>query len=204
MKEINIKSVKFLSNKKGSVAIEFMLLLIVLIIMFAFMFDLVLMRSTTGKLERTSYSLLNVIKERTQLYGNSNNTNLDDHDVTQMQKLAENLLYGQGNPNKQKVEVYLEYLELTDPTNPNAPNDRSSRKPKKNFPIVKGSSSSCRPLKPITDLAASSPISETLRSVPIYQVTVCAEVSSLFKSILVSKKDQSLGLLRASSHGPIR
>ncbi|QIM63723.1 hypothetical protein A1D29_10715 [Pasteurellaceae bacterium Orientalotternb1] len=202
MKETNLKFVKkFLSNMKGAVAVEFMLLLIVLVIMFAFMFDLVLMRSTVGKLERTSYSLLNVVKERTQLYANTNNSNLSDADITELQTLAATLLYGEGNPSKKKVEVYLEYLELNDPTDLN---DRNSRSIKKGFPITKGSANTCTPLIPVSALTKSSPVSETLRSVPIYQVTVCAEVGSLFQSIIVSKKNQSLGLLRASSHGPIR
>lgn len=202
--------IKFLSNKKGAVAVEFMLLLIVLVIMFAFMFDLVLMRSTVGKLERTSYSLLNVVKE-SRVYGReiSDKDPFTQSDIDSMQKLATTLMHGDSSSSSNKVEIYLEYLELED----GAGNDRVSRKVKNGYPIVKGSSNQCKPYIPISNLIPSSPVVESIGddsnsnsqgSRGLYRVTVCAEVNSLFKSIIVSKQNQSLGLLQASSHGPKR
>lgn len=202
--------IKFLSNKKGAVAVEFMLLLIVLVIMFAFMFDLVLMRSTVGKLERTSYSLLNVVKE-SRVYGKviSHKDPFTQSDIDSMQKLATTLMHGDSSSNSKKVEIYLEYLELED----GAGNDRASRKVKNGYPIVKESSNQCKPSIPISNLIPSSPVVESVgnntkssndSSRGLYRVTVCAEVNSLFKSILVSKQNQSSGLLQASSHGPKR
>lgn len=199
------KIFKFLLNKKGSVTIEFVLLLIVLVIMFTFMFDLVLMRSTIGKLERTSYSLLNIVKEKSEFHSNRNTLLFSD--VQQMQELATSLMYGENGKNKKQVDVYLEYLELE---NPKDRNDRT--RAVINQEGIGSSPTSCKPFKQIVDLKDSSPISEgqgaasnpVPRSVPIYQVTVCTEVDSLFKSILVSKQGQSLGLLRASSLGPER
>ena len=57
----------FRQSKKGSVTIEFALTLMILVIVFAFLADLVVQRSTQAKLDNTSLSLVSILRERVQL-----------------------------------------------------------------------------------------------------------------------------------------
>ncbi|NLS13788.1 ATP-binding protein [Vibrio sp. SM6] len=64
------------SNQRGTFAIEFALLGVAFSTMLLLAADTVVKLSIQGKLDRLSYSLVNVVKERTQLYGK------DDHTLT--------------------------------------------------------------------------------------------------------------------------
>lgn len=64
------------SKQKGTFSIEFALLGVVFSTMLLFTADTVVKLSVQGKLDRLSYSLVNILKERTQLYGK------DDHSLT--------------------------------------------------------------------------------------------------------------------------
>ncbi|MFH0290798.1 tight adherence pilus pseudopilin TadF [Vibrio owensii] len=60
------------SKHQGTFSVEFGLLVAVFSLMLIFTADMVVKLSVQGKLDRLSYSLVNVIKERTQLYGKDN------------------------------------------------------------------------------------------------------------------------------------
>ena len=68
----------FLKSKKGAVTIEFFFMVLLLGVLFAFMADLVMLRSTLGKLDNASFSLVNILRERTQLYGRRAELTNDD------------------------------------------------------------------------------------------------------------------------------
>ena len=68
----------FRQSKKGSVTIEFALTLMILVIVFAFLADLVVQRSTQAKLDNTSLSLVSILRERVQLYSDNGNAALTD------------------------------------------------------------------------------------------------------------------------------
>ncbi|MDO4698890.1 MAG: tight adherence pilus pseudopilin TadF [Pasteurellaceae bacterium] len=197
MKDLNTIFTKFLEQRKGSVSVEFVLLLAVLTIMLAFMFDLVFTRSTMGKLERTSYSLLNIVKERKQFYQGQNS--LSSKDLRDMETLATNLMYGENS--QKRAKVVLEYVELNvpDPKNVNLRQRRI---------MASGSQPTrlgeCKPYKPLKTWIDTAPISEEKRSIPLYQVTICVEMESFFKSLTASKQHRDGIMLRSSSHGPSR
>lgn len=196
MKDLNTIFTKFFAQRKGSTSVEFVLLIAVLTIMLAFMFDLVLTRSTMGKLERTSYSLLNIVKERKQFYQGQNA--LSSQDLRDMETLATKLMYGENS--EKQAQVMLEYIELDVP-NPTSNNLRQRKI------ISSGSqktSSTCQPYKPLSHWAETAPVSEEKRSIPLYQVTVCVEMQSFFKALTVSKQNRDGIFLRSSSHGPSR
>lgn len=50
----------FISSKKGSVTIEFVFMLVLLLFIFAFLVDFVIVRTTQGKLDNATYSLVNI------------------------------------------------------------------------------------------------------------------------------------------------
>lgn len=183
---------KFLRNKKGAVTIEFFFMVLLLGILFAFMADLVILRSTLGKLDSASFSLVNVLRERTQLYGGR--THITDDDLTQMRQLAKLSLFGDKN-SEQKVYVVLEYWERT----------TAGRETL----LVKGDKDICSPHNPIKDLKDLSPYSEAFqreRKVPLYQVTLCVDAkASLFKAIVLNDSTKTkLGLIRSSTMAVLR
>lgn len=177
----------FLKNKKGAVTIEFFFMVLLLSILFAFMADLVMLRSTLGKLDNASFSLVNILRERTQLYGGV--TKLEGKDLTQFQQLAKLLLYGDKNSN-QKVDVVLEVWSMN-----NAGAEQVQ---------TLGATADCTPYKPVKELKDLSPFSEIEfreRKVPLYQVTLCVNGrASLFKALLLNEATKtSLGTIRSST-----
>ena len=111
MKENLLSKIKdFLPNKRGSVTIEFIFMLILLTFIFAFLADFVIVRSTQGKLDNASYSLVNVLRERIQLFGDNGTATLTDDDLHDFEKVARGLLYGDKNDDNQKVFIVLEHF----------------------------------------------------------------------------------------------
>ena len=97
----------FISSKKGSVTIEFVFMLVLLLFIFAFLVDFVIVRTTQGKLDNATYSLVNILRERTQLYNDKGTNTLTTKDLQDFEKLAKLTLFGDVNSNKQ-VGVVLE------------------------------------------------------------------------------------------------
>lgn len=64
MNDRNLKS-----KQRGIFSIEFAIVGICFSLLLAFSGDVIIKLSIKGKLDRLSYSLVNVLKERTQLYG---------------------------------------------------------------------------------------------------------------------------------------
>lgn len=79
------------SKQRGLFSIEFALLGVMFSTMLIFTADIVVKLSVQGKLDRLSYSLVNVIKERTQLYG-KDNYDIDSSMVADIYKIAEGSL----------------------------------------------------------------------------------------------------------------
>lgn len=190
MKENLLSKIKdFLPNKRGSVTIEFIFMLILLTFIFAFLADFVIVRSTQGKLDNASYSLVNVLRERIQLFGDNGTATLTDDDLHDFEKVARGLLYGDKNDDNQKVLIVLEHFWRE-------PGSTSNK-----FERLPSSLNGCEPYRKIEELVHLSPNSEINdgRKIPLYQVTLCAETNSFFKSLYLSKENQSLGLIRSSS-----
>lgn len=66
-----------ISNKRGNFTVEFAIVGLFLSILFVFSVDVIVKLSIKGKLDRLSYSLVSILKERTQLYD-------DDFIITQL------------------------------------------------------------------------------------------------------------------------
>ena len=178
---------RFSVNKIGAVTIEFFFMILLLGILFAFMADLVVLRSTLGKLDTASFSLVNILRERTQLYGGR--ANITDGDLAEFRQLAKLILFDDKN-SVQKVDVVLEYWAQDSSGNETVE--------------TKGDIGDCQPYHPIRDLKDLSPYSEVYqrsRKVPLYQVTLCVEgKASLFKALVLNDKTKTdLGLIRSST-----
>ncbi|MDG6882633.1 Uncharacterised protein [Phocoenobacter uteri] len=191
---------RFIKNTKGAVAIEFVFMIIVLTIMLVFMADLALLRSHLGKMDNASYSLVNLLRERTQLYGKGHETlalsqmvngKLENKDLSDFTKLAKHMMYGDANSKKELV-VVLESLQFGESPIDAEPTvthsflgDKQRCEPATNLPSLK-------------DIAPRSEVKET-RTIPMYQVTICIKDYSIFKAIVLGESERSGRLLRSSS-----
>ncbi|MBN6075261.1 pilus assembly protein TadF [Aggregatibacter actinomycetemcomitans] len=177
---------EFRINKKGSVTIEFVFMLVLLTFVFAFLADFVMIRVTQGKLDNASYSLVNILRERAQLYDDDGTKALTQNDLNEYEELAKLILFGDKKSGK-KVGVRLEHWWQKD--------GKSAMDEKYNI-------QNCQPYKKLDNqLAHLSPLSETVnkRKVPMYQVTLCVDINSFFQSLVVKKENLSFGSLSSSS-----
>jgi len=177
---------KFQNNNVGAVTIEFAFMLVFLGIMLVFMADLVLVRSAMGKLDSASYSLVNIVKERNAFYNGKEE--ISQEDVTKLKKIAEKLLYGQSSGNHLKLAIEALTYNGTTP------------KDIKKY----GDSNDCTAAIPLQKVPELSPYSQSVnpakrRQIPVYQVTLCMEITSPFKYFLLSGKDRSMHGIRSSS-----
>lgn len=179
---------KFKKEKTGSVTIEFAFMLLFLGIMLVFMVDLVLVRSTMGKLDSVSYSLVNILRERNTFY-KDNPDQVTEQDVEKLRTVAQTLLYGKGS--SQKVDIAIEQLTYT--------GDQA---------VVthdgKGNGKECSAARPLGKHPELSPYSQSVntakqRQVPVYQVTLCVEITSPFKYFLLNKENRATHGIRSSS-----
>lgn len=81
---------KLRSRQKGAFAIELFFVLIAIVTIFYFMTDLSDKLMTRAKLDRSSFALVNILKERTRYY--DERVNLNAIDTSHMQILAARLL----------------------------------------------------------------------------------------------------------------
>ena len=143
---------KNLNKQKGSFVIELTFVLMFLCLLTLFTADIAMQLFTRAKLDRVSYSLVNVLKERTRFYEGNNTLTQDDYD--QLDIIAKKLL-----PDTN----YNVLINSTVPTEAITP----TVKPVK--------------CSPITINPALIPISSlTGVKFPVYQVTVCASFNSWF------------------------
>ena len=182
MKEIDFAQ-RIIKNEKGSVIIEFFFMVMFLLIIFAFMADLVILRSTLGKLDNASYSLVNLLRERNQLSPGVRDINTTE--LRKYEELAKLLIYGD-RYSKNDITVILEFKE------------------RENQTTVQGDTSKCPQYRPLASLWHLAPLSEpdtngNQRKIPLYQVTLCVETNSLFRAILLDKKSRIKNLVRSSS-----
>lgn len=77
-------------KQRGAFVIEFAILSLFLGVVFLFSIDVAIKLSVRGKLDRLSYSIVSIVKERTQLYAESQN--ISEAGVRQLYTIASNSL----------------------------------------------------------------------------------------------------------------
>lgn len=192
----------FLRNNRASITIEFAFMLILLCILFAFVIDFAILRSDLGKLDRASYSLLNIVKERNALWNGKTtyrNSAEFDNEVLGLQPIASRLVYGKNN---EDIGMMVEYVSFY-PANRTEVEQRQARVEHYYHKAI----GDCRPAKTLDNVARQKKIAayaETSRFVPMYQVTLCSEQRSLFKQITLSDEQRYHFNLRSTSVGVMR
>lgn len=186
---------KFKYNQQGVVVLEFFFSIIFLLLLLFFMIDLALIRGNTGKLDNLSYSLVNILRERTQLYREKDIIirTLSNADVETYRRIAKSMFYGDPD-DKRPLYVVLDSLQF-------------ERSPLDEKPVLNqklshqfGDISECEPTTDLWDITNLAPRSEVDYKfvLPIYQVTVCVPTYSIFKSFTAGEHYAN-GMLRSSS-----
>ena len=156
------------SDRRGSVAVEFVVIAIVLIFMLLFITDLVMRQALVGKLDRVSYSVAGVLRERIQLF--DARETLEQQDIEQTRRLAEKMLRDMhASADLSQLRIQVEEAHYNDGKGVSL--YRAWRS---------GSAGQCQAPQPLNQLTRLTPKGSYGRWVPLYQVTVCLPTVSWF------------------------
>ncbi|MGH1500337.1 tight adherence pilus pseudopilin TadF [Yersinia proxima] len=172
-KKINRQNV--ISNTHGAVIIEFIYITFIIIILIKILIFTSEHYSTVGKLDRISYSLSGMIRERTRLYGGDNK--LTEEQVSQLRVLANKMLSNSGL-SESNVAITVETIHFN-PTQ----SSEVEHKVINDTKSLSFSFGSCEPDKPLKALTQLSPFSNAGRWIPLYQVTLCLPASTWYNAL---------------------
>ncbi|MGH1595682.1 tight adherence pilus pseudopilin TadF [Yersinia proxima] len=172
-KKINRQNV--ISNTHGAVIIEFIYITFIIIILIKILIFTSEHYSTVGKLDRISYSLSGMIRERTRLYGSDNK--LTEEQVSQLRVLANKMLSNSGL-SESNVAITVETIHFN-PTQ----SSEVEHKVINDTKSLSFSFGSCEPDKPLKALTQLSPFSNAGRWIPLYQVTLCLPASTWYNAL---------------------
>lgn len=172
-KKINRQNV--ISNTHGAVIIEFIYITFIIIILIKILIFTSEHYSTIGKLDRISYSLSGMIRERTRLYGGD--SKLTEEQVSQLRVLAHKMLSNSGL-SESNVAITVETIHFN-PTQ----SSEVEHKVINDTKSLSFSIGSCEPDKPLKALTQLSPFSNAGRWIPLYQVTLCLPASTWYNAL---------------------
>lgn len=163
------------TDKRAAVSVEFVLISIALIFFIFFLTDLVIRQATVGKLDRVSYSVAGILRERIQLF--DARETLNQQDVDGAADLAKKILTDMNSTiDLSQMSLHVEEMHFEDPIR--LGDDRKQIKIYKSWDS--GSSVQCMPPQPLNEQQQLTPRGSYGRWVPLYQVTVCLPTFSWF------------------------
>lgn len=158
-------------KQRGNFTVEFAVVGVALSFMFVFSADVIIKLSIRGKLDRLSYSLVNVLKERTQLYD-------EDYVITQSEAdtiftIAQNSLRRMQQSYKDKnFGGVVEELTFRGIGNPNAPRRYNL------------GGYACPLAQTINEFDYLSVVTTWTRQATLYRVTLCYNTDNMFGSLV--------------------
>lgn len=164
------------TDRRAAVSVEFVMISIVLFFFIFFLSDLVLREAMTGKLDRVSYSVSGVLRERIQLF--EARENLNQQDVDASLGLAKRMLTDMtDNADLSELQIVVEELHFKDPISLGDTSKEISMYKRWTSGSGKGA---CSPPQQLNQLTQLTPKGSYGRWVPLYQVTVCLPTISWF------------------------
>lgn len=162
---MNVRNLK--SKQRGIFSIEFAIVGVFFSLLLVFSGDVIIKLSVKGKLDRLSYSLVNVLKERTELYGMD--YQLTKKEVDSLNIIAKNSLsrtFGAFDENRYGMLVEeLSFSEIDVP-NPIISEQRGTE--------------TCHVGESIDNLKKLTVLSVRGRTMPLYRVALCYETDNWF------------------------
>lgn len=159
------------SKQRGVFSIEFAIIGLVFSLLLAFSGDVIMKISIKGKLDRLSYSLVNVLKERTQLYGAD--YQLTGSEVTSLNNIAKHSLTRTFSVfDASNYGFLVEELSFSDSETPN--------------PMISEQRGTirCRVDQSIDELEKLTVLSVRGRKMPLYRVAICYESNNWFGGLV--------------------
>lgn len=182
MNALNLRNL--CTDHRGSVAVEFVLISMVLLIFLMFLTDLVIRQATIGKLDRTSYSVAGVLRERIQLF--DGREKLQQQDVNEAAKLAGRMLSDMhSGADLRGLQLRVEEVHFVDPI---GLNDTRKQVKLYNSWTAGYGSGQCHPAESLDKQLQLAPRGSYGRWVPLYQVTVCLPAASWYTRLTSSEE----------------
>ncbi|PMH46900.1 hypothetical protein BCU68_01310 [Vibrio sp. 10N.286.49.B3] len=162
-------------KQKGTFSIEFAIIGVFFSLLIAFSGDVIIKLSVKGKLDRLSYSLVNILKERTQFYSSDPDFTADGKVLNKISKQSlqrtmptfENSNYG----------LLIESLAFYDP-------DDNSTYASPYYQSLERGGNHCSVSDSLEDLESLAILSSWDRKVPLYRVTLCYETDNWIGDLL--------------------
>ncbi|WP_322803382.1 tight adherence pilus pseudopilin TadF [Vibrio alfacsensis] len=157
--------------QRGTFSIEFAIVGMFFSLLLVFSGDVIIKLSVKGKLDRLSYSLVNVVKERTQLY--EADYELSKREVDDIDTIARHSLmrtFGRFQADRYGLLVEEQSFEEVDKPNDPVREHRGTL--------------DCDIGKPISQLQDLSVVSNRGRQMPIYRVSICYQTDNWIGDLL--------------------
>ncbi|RWR03298.1 hypothetical protein ED28_03100 [[Pantoea] beijingensis] len=164
-------------DQRASVAVEFSLISIFLFIFIFFLVDLVHRQAMVGKLDRVSYSVASVLRERIQLYDRRDRISVEEFE--QGRELAKKMLKDM-NPDADLSSVITSMQVWYPPSTPGTPQIHFSH------------GGDCGTGSSFNDAVKLAPEGSYGRKVPVYRFSVCMKSNSWFRRLTAGIKEEPL------------
>ncbi|OVZ94332.1 pseudopilin [Yersinia kristensenii] len=176
-KKINPKNI--IVNMQGAIIVEFVFVVFITTLFIKILLSVSEYYSTVGKLDRISYSLVGVVRERTRLYNNDNV--LTQAQVNEIKKLADSMLANSHYPQTDlaiKIEtIHFRHTDSSEIENRHIDDEKS-------FSFNIGV---CEPDESLNELSQLSSFSLAGRWIPLYQVTLCLPTTPWYRVLFKSR-----------------
>ncbi|MFL4556663.1 tight adherence pilus pseudopilin TadF [Yersinia kristensenii] len=163
----NINDQAFIVNNKGSVILELVFIISIVALFIKLLLSMAAYQSTVGKLDRISYSIAGIVRERVRLYDNDNV--LTQVQVEKLKQLTEQMLLNSG-VHYNNLAMKIETLHFKDTDSP-APIYKIIDE--RNSLSLSAGAVVCQPTRPLREMDSLSPYGNAGRWIPLYQVTLC-------------------------------
>lgn len=165
----------FILNRCGAVIVEFVFVVFIITLLIKVLITVATYQATVGKLDRISYSIAGIVRERERLYGG--NERLSQAQYNELTELTKKMLSDSGLSNK-NITMKIESLSFTHTTGLKDPDIHNS---------PEYSSGSCEPTRSLKDMTQLSPYSNSGRWIPLYQVTLCLLPTASWYNMLINQ-----------------
>ncbi|MDD1781723.1 pilus assembly protein TadF [Enterovibrio sp. ZSDZ35] len=165
-----------LANKqRGVFSIELAMILVGFSLIIVFTMDVVTKQSVKGKLDRLSYSVVSLLKERTQLFdGEERMTNGEA--AAALALVSNSLTATMNSFEASRVGILIEQQRF---------NSEQQAIPSVNgVNIYKVGEYDCEPVARLSTKAELSPVTNFGNRLSLYQVTLCYQTDNLFGSLI--------------------
>ena len=168
-----------ISRQRGVFVIEMALLLFFIAALLLFTGDIAMQLFKRVDLDRTSYALVNIVRDRTRFY--DGRWLLSQQDTSDMSKLAGRLLRGNGQFGLRVESLRNGHYQVFN-------------RPSSNGGVM------CTNINPLNSASAAAlvPVTKTGKSFALYQVTLCAEVDDWFNKFMKNNSGNT-SLLQSNS-----